>query len=143
WGLVLMGVLIAITLELAGVPSLPFAVGVYLPIQVSVPIFLGGAIRWVVDRLAKRPGTESDMSPGTLLSTGYIAGGTLGGVVIAFLTFAPKLMERINVRRFLGDAWAQHEWPAAAAFGALIVILLAVGFRKPEKNPPLMQRNLP
>jgi putative OPT family oligopeptide transporter len=143
WGLVLMGVLIAITLELAGVPSLPFAVGVYLPIQVSVPIFLGGAIRWVVDRLAKRPGTESDMSPGTLLSTGYIAGGTLGGVVIAFLTFAPKLMERINVARFLGDAWAQHEWPAAAAFGALIVILLAVGFRKPEKNPPLRQRNLP
>jgi hypothetical protein len=43
----------------------------------------------------------------------------------------------------LGDAWAQREWPAAAAFGALIVILLAVGFRKPEKNPPLMQRNLP
>ena len=45
---VLMGVLIAITVELVGVPSLPFAVGVYLPIQTSVPIFLGGALRWLV-----------------------------------------------------------------------------------------------
>ncbi|MDB5301244.1 MAG: putative oligopeptide transporter, family, partial [Phycisphaerales bacterium] len=142
WGLVLMGVLIAITLELAGVPSLPFAVGVYLPIQTSVPIFIGGAVRWVVDKVVKRPGNESDMSPGTLLSTGYIAGGTIGGVVIAFLTFAPSVMARINVGRYF-PALEERAWPAAAAFGVLIVILLAVGFRKAVKNPPIAERNLP
>jgi putative OPT family oligopeptide transporter len=143
WGLVLMGVLIAITLELAGVPSLPFAVGVYLPIQTSVPIFVGGVIRWVVDRIAKRPGTESDMSPGTLLSTGYIAGGTIGGVVIAFLTFTPSIMKGINVGAALGPGWAAHDWPAATAFAVLIVILLAVGFGKPiALHAPVPQLNV-
>jgi len=86
WDLVLLGVFIALMLELCGVSSLPFAVGVYLPISSSAPLFVGGMVRYLVDRL--RGGSESDFSPGTLLSSGYIAGGSIAGVLIAFLEIA-------------------------------------------------------
>ena len=97
WALVLLGVLIAVTLELSGVPSLPFAVGVYLPIQSSTPIFLGGAVRYIVDWINTRRGrvsaseTEAEMSPGTLLSTGYIAGASIAGVFCAFVIASPAV----------------------------------------------------
>ena len=70
WALVLLGVSIAIVLELCAVPSLPFAVGVYLPMSSSMPIFVGGLVRFVADRYGrtttgkKRTEAESDMSPG-------------------------------------------------------------------------------
>ena len=83
WDLVLLGVALAIMLELAGVSALPFAVGVYLPISTSAPLFAGGVVRWWVDRRGLRP--ESEASPGTLLASGYIAGGSLAGVVINLL----------------------------------------------------------
>jgi hypothetical protein len=128
WGLVLIGILIAVTLELAGVPSLPFAVGVYLPIQTSVPIFIGGILRWVVDKLKRRSPEEADMSPGTLLSTGYIAGGTIAGVVIAFLAFAPdSWMKAMDFSGKLPAHVAEANWPAMAAFGGLMLVLLLVG----------------
>ncbi len=96
WGLVLLGVMITFMLEASGVPSLAFAVGVYLPLSTSLPIFIGGAIRWLVDlwlkkKLAHRSLTpeqfnaETDKSPGVLMASGYIAGGAIAGIVIAFL----------------------------------------------------------
>jgi putative OPT family oligopeptide transporter len=96
WGLVLLGVMIAIVLEMAGIPSLAFAVGVYLPLSSSSPIFIGGMIRWLVDkrlrkRLAHRNLTEEqlvaegDRSPGVLMASGYIAGGAIAGIIIAFM----------------------------------------------------------
>ncbi len=97
WGLVLFGVMIAVVLEISGVPSLAFAVGVYLPISSTSPIFIGGLIRWLVDRRARREpaaaaldrGTssraQSDRGPGVLMASGYIAGGAIAGIVIAFL----------------------------------------------------------
>ena len=94
WVLVLLGVAIAMVVELCGVSSLAFAVGVYLPLSTSTPIFMGGMVRYVVERLGRkrddRPASdlESEMSPGSLLSTGYIAGGTIAGVLIAFLNFS-------------------------------------------------------
>lgn len=97
WSLVLLGVSIAIVLELCGVPSLPFAVGVYLPLSSSTPIFAGGLVRYVADRWGRRDPTrpmtetESDSSPGVLLSTGYIAGGAIAGVLIAFLSFSDEI----------------------------------------------------
>jgi len=94
WGLVLFGIMIAVTLELAGIPSLPFAVGVYLPLSTSLPMFVGGAVRWWVDRRLDRASAvplsadekaaASDGRLGVLLSSGYIAGGALAGIVIAF-----------------------------------------------------------
>ncbi|HSB95559.1 MAG TPA: oligopeptide transporter, OPT family [Spongiibacteraceae bacterium] len=95
WALVLFGVIIALVLEMCGVPSLPFAVGVYLPLSSSAPIFIGGMVRWLVDyRRRQQPefaaldaeqlNAESDRGAGVLLASGYIAGGALAGIVIAF-----------------------------------------------------------
>jgi putative OPT family oligopeptide transporter len=126
WALVLMGVLIAIGVELLGVPSLPFAVGVYLPIQTSVPIFIGGIVRWMVDRMSRRGGAESDMSPGTLLSTGYIAGGTIGGVVVAFMSFSQNLIDRLDLSKLVPDS----NWPAIIVFVLIIMVLIYVGMQR-------------
>jgi uncharacterized oligopeptide transporter (OPT) family protein len=99
WALVLFGVMIAVMLELSGIPSLAFAVGVYLPIYSSLPIFVGGMVRWATDHVLRRKsGTEkvsetelaaeSDRSPGVLLASGYIAGGAISGIIIAFMAGA-------------------------------------------------------
>jgi putative OPT family oligopeptide transporter len=96
WALVLLGVMIAVTLELSFVPALAFAVGVYLPLSASSPIFAGGLVRWLVDRQMRKKAShaamtqeqfteESDKSPGVLLASGYIAGGAIAGIIIAFL----------------------------------------------------------
>ena len=96
WALVLFGVMIAVMLELVGIPSLAFAVGVYLPISSSTPIFVGGVIRWLVDRARRKAlehkqmseeqlAAEGDKSPGVLMASGYIAGGAIAGIIIAFL----------------------------------------------------------
>lgn len=108
WTLVLLGVSISVVLELCGVSSLPFAVGVYLPLSASTPIFVGGLVRYVADKWGRtstgdaRSETESDMSSGVLLSTGYIAGGAIGGVLIAFLSFSD------DIPRFLGTWQYRH-----------------------------------
>ena len=96
WHLVLVGVLIAVVLELCGVPSLAFAVGVYLPLATSAPVFFGGMIRWIVDRKRRKEiaqhnlteeeiAADADRSPGVLCASGYIAGGAIAGIVIAIL----------------------------------------------------------
>jgi putative OPT family oligopeptide transporter len=82
WGLVLIGVFIAIILELVGVSSLPFAVGLYLPIATSGGIFIGGAVRWLVDRKRKdESAATAEFSPGMLMASGLIAGGAIAGVI--------------------------------------------------------------
>ena len=102
WGLVLLGVMITIVLELAGIPSLAFAVGIYLPISTSAPIFIGGMVRWAVDLYLKRKLAaqnlteaefiaETDKSNGVLLASGYIAGGAITGILVAFFAFIPSL----------------------------------------------------
>ncbi len=94
WTLVLLGVMIAVVLEMAGVQALAFSVGVYLPLVSTAPIAVGGAIRWLVDRrnnkLAhnavlneEQQQAAGDRSSGVLLASGYIAGGALAGIVIA------------------------------------------------------------
>lgn len=107
WGLVLLGVMIAVVLELSGIPSLAFAVGVYLPLSASSPIFVGGAVRWGVDRyLRARPenqilsreemGAKTDKSPGVLLASGYIAGATLAGVAYVLLNLNEGIVRRLE-----------------------------------------------
>ncbi|HKO60989.1 MAG TPA: oligopeptide transporter, OPT family [Pyrinomonadaceae bacterium] len=107
WGLVLFGVFIAIVLELAGIPSLAFAVGVYLPVSVSAPIFVGGMVRLGVDKYLRKKFAskklseeqfvaETDKSSGVLLASGYIAGGALAGVAYAFLNLSESITARLN-----------------------------------------------
>jgi putative OPT family oligopeptide transporter len=124
WGLVLLGVMIAIVLELSGIPSLAFAVGVYLAISTSAPIFVGGMVRLLIDRYTRgRPenrglteeklAAEGDKSPGVLLASGYIAGATLAGVLYAFL----NLKEGIRAKLTGWEEWATHNNPFFAQAG--------------------------
>jgi putative OPT family oligopeptide transporter len=84
WGLVLVGVFVALALELCGIRSLSFAVGSYLPIATTAPIFAGGLVRWWVERKTGQA-QESDVSAGTLFSSGLIAGGSIAGILFALL----------------------------------------------------------
>jgi putative OPT family oligopeptide transporter len=143
WSLVLLGVSIAIVLELCGVPSLPFAVGVYLPLSSSTPIFAGGLVRYVADRYTRRTQgasyseADQDSSPGVLLSTGYIAGGAIAGVLIAFLSF-PATEDLLKAMGSVGKRFSDPEanWPAVCAFGCLMLMLLLVGMGFVMKAPP-------
>lgn len=142
WGLVLFGVMIAISLEMASIPSLPFAVGVYLPLATSSPIFFGGVIRWLVDlgmrrRLAHKNlseqqlQAEADRSSGVLLASGYIAGGAIAGIIIAFMA---GVLDQWDARL---AAWAQANNPffagpyadalALIPFAVLVTMLWLVG----------------
>jgi putative OPT family oligopeptide transporter len=84
WGLVLVGVFLAIAMELCGVRSLPFAVGSYLSIATTAPIFAGGLVRWWVERSTGLK-QDSELSAGTLFSSGLIAGGSICGILFAIL----------------------------------------------------------
>ena len=85
WGLVLIGVFVVIAVELLGIRSLPFAVGAYLPIATTLPIFVGGLVRFFVEWAAKRRGNaeeaESEISPGSLYASGLIAAGGIVGLI--------------------------------------------------------------
>lgn len=151
WGLVLLGVMIAIVLEMSGIPSLAFAVGVYLPLSSSAPIFVGGMIRYLVDRnlrkkLAHKNLTEDqlvaegDKSPGVLMASGYIAGGAIAGIVIAFMAgFLTKTTHGI-------EAWSKSNNPffegpyadllSMIPFALLTLMLYLVGREKLLASKP-------
>ena len=132
WALVLLGVMISVVLEMSGIPSLAFAVGVYLPLSSSTPIFVGGMIRWLVDRWLRKQKfrhrdlshdelvAEGDKSSGVLLASGYIAGGALAGIVIAIMQGWPSLAAT-NDRL---AAWATAHNPFFAGPYADVLALL-------------------
>ena len=105
WNFVLVGAFLALVMELCGVRSLSFAIGVYLPLSTTLPIFLGGVIRGVVDSVKKRRGETvaeggEDLERGTLFATGLVAGGALMGVIFAFLHIPAAVvsfLERLSV----------------------------------------------
>lgn len=90
WQYVFAGVFLAITMELCGIKSLSFAVGAYLPLATTLPIFIGGAIRGIVESKQKKENTaisaeEEELGKGNLFATGLVAGGAVAGVIIAFI----------------------------------------------------------
>jgi putative OPT family oligopeptide transporter len=93
WNFVLAGAFLALVMELCGVKALSFAIGVYLPLSTTLPIFIGSAIRGLVDAVKSRRGDlavegEEDLEKGNLFATGLVAGGALLGVVFAFLNIS-------------------------------------------------------
>jgi putative OPT family oligopeptide transporter len=129
WALVLLGVMISVVLELSGIPSLAFAVGVYLPLSSSSPLMIGGLVRWLVDRGRRKQlsqlnlseeqlAAESDSSPGVLLASGYIAGGAIAGIVIAFMAGVLSQADA-NVTR-----WAEAHNPFYAGPSADLLALI-------------------
>jgi putative OPT family oligopeptide transporter len=135
WGLVILGAMIAVVLELAGVPSLAFAVGIYLPISTSSPIFIGGMVRYLVDIYLKRKYADEDLtedeitaktdkSNGVLLSSGYIAGGAIAGILIALFAVQPSLKSIQDA----AEHWSKGGNPfLQGSFSDLLGILPFVG----------------
>jgi putative OPT family oligopeptide transporter len=144
WGLVLIGVFIAVVLQLAGVPALPFAVGVYLPLAASAPIFFGGMARGLVDWLRKATPEESDSSPAVLMSSGYIAGGTITAILVTIvLTFLPRLADLLDVPgRFPSPpSWAENPWIGLGAFGLMagLLVLVGLGILLKDREPKAIE----
>lgn len=135
WAMVGIGVAIALVAEACRIPSLPFAVGVYLPVTTMVPVFLGGLLRKILERGAATPGeAEGRRERGILFGSGLVGGEGLMGVVIA--GFAGWSAARGDVPWKLGPEWAgaAAPWLATAVFAALIAVfwrLAAGGRRRP------------
>ena len=132
WGLVLVGIFISVTLELCGVHSLSFAVGAYLPIATTAPIFAGGVVRWWASR--KTGGTdEGELGAGTLFSSGLIAGGSLTGILYAILVGTDTIgpFQRLgNIAPGLHQGGAVGQIGTALLFLALAVIVARAARRK-------------
>jgi OPT family oligopeptide transporter len=109
WNFVLVGAGLALVMELCGIRSLSFAIGVYLPISTTLPIYLGGVIRGLVDKVKKRRGEGfreegEDLEKGNLFATGLVAGGSLMGVIFAFLKRSDTLvgfMDKLSLEKML------------------------------------------
>jgi len=101
WQFVMVGVFIAVTVELCGLKALAFAIGLYLPLSTTLPIFVGGAIKGIVDWRSERRGEavdDSELSRGSLFATGLIAGGALTGVFVAILSvLTPNFTTALNM----------------------------------------------
>jgi len=123
WGLVLTGVFIAITLELCGIHSLSFAVGSYLPIATTAPIFCGGLVRYWVERKTGHA-EESEIGAGTLFSSGLIAGGSITGIVYAVM-FGNGWIPEADSPETLGLIPFMHEGTSGLVFGGLLFAALA------------------
>lgn len=139
WQFVLIGVFIAIVLELCGVKALSFAVGTYLPLSTTLPIFIGGFIRGVADRKAKKtsePEEEEDLRKGNLFATGLVAGGALFGVIAAILTvFFEAAMKSVNMEERVTGIFGSGGYMALGVgfFTAMTFILYKVATKKTKK----------
>jgi hypothetical protein len=144
-------------LELSGIPSLAFAVGVYLPISSSMPVFVGGVVRWLVDRRMRHElrehnldeaqlTAEGDKSPGVLLASGYIAGGAIAGIIIAFMAGVLTKTDT-HITQWATDhnrffAGANADWLALLPFVALATFLYLVGTELLLANSARKGKNL-
>jgi uncharacterized oligopeptide transporter (OPT) family protein len=136
WGLVLLGVSLVIAVELLGIRSLPFAVGAYLPIATTLPIFCGGVVRWLVDAAAKRAGETSaneDISPGSLFASGLIAAGGIAGLIgVALKAVEATYYDNRDLLN-LPHTFLDNNYVSVLAFAALAFSLYYFA-RKPLKK---------
>lgn len=138
WQFVLVGVFLAITMELCSVKSLSFAVGAYLPLSTTLPIFVGGAIKGVADYVAKRKGESvehGELGKGSLFATGLVAGGALFGVIVALLSvnsdiesFLSKLNAEHSLQGILGPSG--YEILGVIFFAVMGIILFKISRKK-------------
>lgn len=142
WQFVLVGVFIAIVMELCGIKALSFAIGIYLPLSTTLPIFIGGGIRGIVEwrqrkKNIKISAEEEDLGKGNLFATGLVAGGALAGVLVAILSSIPSInssLGNVNAEHTLTDGLGDegYKWLGVAFFALMGYVLyrIAIGKKK-------------
>lgn len=145
WQFVLVGVFIAIVMELCGIKALSFAIGIYLPLSTTLPIFIGGAIRGIVEWRQKKKNIqvspeEEDLGKGNLFATGLVAGGALAGVLVAILSSIPSVnsnLGKVNAEHRLTESLGVegYKWLGVAFFALMGYTLYRIAVKK---NKPLL-----
>lgn len=134
WGLVFIGVFIAVVVEIIGIPVLPFAIGVYLPVQLSACIMVGGLVRLAVDKMKKNEEDKKRItSDGILFCSGMIAGEGLVGIVLALLAVF-GINKVIDISGFLNLSPVVAKVAGLAVFGLVILSLLKFSVWKKKKS---------
>jgi OPT family oligopeptide transporter len=142
WQYVIVGMFLAVVMELCGIKSLSFAIGVYLPLATTLPIFIGGAIRGLVEGRQKKDkkevsAEEEELSKGSLFATGLVAGGAVAGVVIAFITGTSggeQFLRNISMEHGLVELLSENGYFLLGTlfFALMGLILYRVAMKKTE-----------
>ena len=138
WQFVIVGVFIAVTMELCGIKALAFAIGLYLPLSTTLPIFAGGAVKGVVDWRAERKNEKKDddeLGRGSLFATGLIAGGALTGVIVAILSvFFSNALSLVNLEHAITEMLGAGGYQILGTlfFIAMMVMLYRLAVKKNE-----------
>jgi putative OPT family oligopeptide transporter len=137
WQFVLVGVFIAVVIELCGIKALSFAIGIYLPLSTTLPIFIGSAIRGMVEWNQKRKKIEvtpeeEDLGKGNLFATGLVAGGALAGVIVAFLSAGDRTsaaLAKVNTEHSLVTSLGTqgYKWLGVAFFALMGFVMYRIG----------------
>lgn len=140
WQYVVVGIFLAVTMELCGIKALSFAIGVYLPLATTLPIFIGGAIRGIVENKQKKANVkinpeEEELGKGNLFATGLVAGGAVAGVIIAFFAGSDsgeKLLNKISLEEHFRTWLSQggYFFLGAVFFAVMGWILYKVAIKK-------------
>jgi OPT family oligopeptide transporter len=144
WQFVLVGVFIAIVMELCGIKALSFAIGIYLPLSTTLPIFIGGAIRGIVEWRQKKKkikvsAEEEDLGKGNLFATGLVAGGALAGVLVAILSSIPSVnssLANVNAEHGLANSLGGegYKWLGVAFFALMGYVLYRIAISKRKET---------
>ena len=117
WILYAIGAVLAIVLTLCGVPALAFALGMFIPMELNIPLVVGGAINWYVTTRTKDENINKERGEkGTLIASGFIAGGALMGVVSALMRFGGL--------NFINDEWLQNSLSEVVSLIAYILLII-------------------
>ena len=131
WNFVIAGAAVALVMELCGVRALSFAIGVYLPLSTTLPIFIGGGIRGIVQGIKKARGDvpkegEEDLERGNLFATGLVAGGALLGVVFAFLNIPTKLAN--GLKQLSVEEWFRNNLGEGGYYFLGVLFFVFMGY---------------
>ncbi|WP_410220837.1 OPT family oligopeptide transporter [Pedobacter sp.] len=141
WQYVLVGVFIAITIELCGINALSFAVGAYLPLSTTLPIFAGGAVKGIVnwrEKKKNKSAEEEEIAPGNLFATGLVAGGAIAGVIVAILTVIPSVNDnlgKVNTETILTQTLGDNGYQLLGVLFFLFMafVLYRISMKKQEE----------
>lgn len=135
WGLIFCGMGVAVVLEILRLPVLPFAVGLYLPIYLSTPIYIGGIIRWITEKFFFKDNPEKNrlcVDKGVLYCSGMIAGEGIIGILLAVFAVIPfkggSLLSFID----LGIPWGN--WGSVLFFIIIIASIFFFSIKQKNKN---------